>query len=93
LDYAVESRAAPNRSVFSTAIAALVLQYPSGTLQFKRIGAEKGDSGYHRGQGRKVCPGIYGTRPWVIYGEGPSVKNDATVVDDAVNPPRGLGQT
>jgi alpha-L-fucosidase len=21
---------------------------------------------------------IYGTRPWVIYGEGPSVKNDAT---------------
>jgi alpha-L-fucosidase len=34
---------------------------------------------------------IYNTRPWVIYGEGPSVKNDATVVDAAVNPPRGLG--
>ena len=29
---------------FSTAIAALVLQYPSGAVQFKRIGAEKGDS-------------------------------------------------
>ena len=34
---------------------------------------------------------IYGTRPWVIYGEGPSVKNDATAVDEAINPPRGLG--
>jgi alpha-L-fucosidase len=34
---------------------------------------------------------IYGTRPWAIYGEGPSVKNDATAVDAAVNPPRGLG--
>ena len=34
---------------------------------------------------------IYDTRPWAIYGEGPSVKNDATVVDEAVNPPRGLG--
>jgi alpha-L-fucosidase len=34
---------------------------------------------------------IYGTRPWVIYGEGPSVKNDATAVDAAINPPRGLG--
>jgi alpha-L-fucosidase len=34
---------------------------------------------------------IYGTRPWVIYGEGPSVKNDATARDSAGNPPRGLG--
>ena len=34
---------------------------------------------------------IYGTRPWAIYGEGPSVKNDATAMDAAVNPPRGLG--
>ena len=34
---------------------------------------------------------IYDTRPWVIYGEGPSVKNDATVRDAAINPPRGLG--
>ena len=34
---------------------------------------------------------IYGTRPWNIYGEGPSVKNDATVRDSAENPPRGLG--
>ena len=34
---------------------------------------------------------IYGTRPWVIYGEGPSVKDDATVRDSAGNPPRGLG--
>jgi len=34
---------------------------------------------------------IYGTRPWAIYGEGPSVRNDATAVDAAVNPPRGLG--
>jgi alpha-L-fucosidase len=34
---------------------------------------------------------IYDTRPWVIYGEGPSVKNDATVRDSAGTPPRGLG--
>jgi alpha-L-fucosidase len=34
---------------------------------------------------------IYGTRPWTIYGEGPSVKDDATVRDSAGNPPRGLG--
>jgi alpha-L-fucosidase len=34
---------------------------------------------------------IYGTRPWKIYGEGPSVKNDATARDSARNPPRGLG--
>jgi alpha-L-fucosidase len=34
---------------------------------------------------------IYSTRPWVIYGEGPSVKNDATAVDAAIKPPRGLG--
>jgi len=34
---------------------------------------------------------IYGTRPWVIYGEGPSVKDDATIRDSAGNPPRGLG--
>jgi alpha-L-fucosidase len=34
---------------------------------------------------------IYGTRPWTIYGEGPSVKNDATAVNAAINPPRGLG--
>jgi alpha-L-fucosidase len=34
---------------------------------------------------------IYGTRPWVIYGEGPSVKNDATAKESAINPPRGLG--
>ena len=34
---------------------------------------------------------IYSTRPWVIYGEGPSVKDDATVKDSAGNPPRGLG--
>ena len=34
---------------------------------------------------------IYDTRPWVIYGEGPSVKNDASARDSAGNPPRGLG--
>jgi len=34
---------------------------------------------------------IYGTRPWVIFGEGPSVKDDATVRDSAENPPRGIG--
>ena len=34
---------------------------------------------------------IYDTRPWIIYGEGPSVKNDATVRDSAGTPPRGLG--
>jgi alpha-L-fucosidase len=34
---------------------------------------------------------IYGTRPWVIYGEGPSVKDDATLRDAALNPPRGIG--
>jgi alpha-L-fucosidase len=34
---------------------------------------------------------IYGTRPWTIYGEGPSVKNDATAKEAAINPPRGLG--
>jgi alpha-L-fucosidase len=34
---------------------------------------------------------IYDSRPWVIYGEGPSVKNDATVRDSAGQPPRGLG--
>jgi alpha-L-fucosidase len=34
---------------------------------------------------------IYDTRPWVIYGEGPSVKNDATAKETAGNPPRGLG--
>ncbi len=34
---------------------------------------------------------IYYTRPWMIYGEGPAVKNDATAKDSAGNPPRGLG--
>jgi alpha-L-fucosidase len=34
---------------------------------------------------------IYDTRPWMIYGEGPSVLNDATAKSAAVNPPRGLG--
>ena len=34
---------------------------------------------------------IYDTRPWVIYGEGPSVKNDAAARSAAINPPRGLG--
>ena len=34
---------------------------------------------------------IYDTRPWAIYGEGPSVKNDATAKETAGNPPRGLG--
>jgi alpha-L-fucosidase len=34
---------------------------------------------------------IHGTRPWVIYGEGPSVRNDATARDATINPPRGLG--
>jgi alpha-L-fucosidase len=34
---------------------------------------------------------IYGTRPWAIYGEGPSVKNDATAKVEALNPPRGIG--
>ena len=34
---------------------------------------------------------IYGTRPWAIYGEGPSVKNEATARDSAGAPPRGLG--
>ena len=33
---------------------------------------------------------IYGTRPWTIYGEGPSVKNDATTKDSTVAP-RGIG--
>lgn len=33
---------------------------------------------------------IYGTRPWVIYGEGPSVKNDATA-KETTNSPRGIG--
>lgn len=33
---------------------------------------------------------IYGTRPWTIYGEGPSVKNDATA-KDSTNAPRGMG--
>ena len=33
---------------------------------------------------------VYDTRPWDIYGEGPSVKNDATAKDTAVNPPRGI---
>lgn len=33
---------------------------------------------------------IYGTRPWIIYGEGPSVKNDATAKDSTVAP-RGMG--
>jgi alpha-L-fucosidase len=34
---------------------------------------------------------IYDSRPWVIYGEGPTVKNDATAKETAGNPPRGLG--
>jgi alpha-L-fucosidase len=34
---------------------------------------------------------IYNTRPWVIYGEGPVVKTDATAKETAGNPPRGLG--
>jgi len=34
---------------------------------------------------------IYDTRPWKIYGEGLSVKNDAAARDSAGNPPRGLG--
>jgi alpha-L-fucosidase len=34
---------------------------------------------------------IYDTRPWTIYGEGPTVKNDATAKETAGNPPRGLG--
>jgi len=34
---------------------------------------------------------IYDTRPWMIYGEGPTVKNDATARETAGNPPRGLG--
>jgi alpha-L-fucosidase len=34
---------------------------------------------------------IHGTRPWVIFGEGPSVKDDATVRPEALNPPRGIG--
>jgi hypothetical protein len=50
---------------FSTAIAALVLQYPSGAVQSKRIGAEKGDSSLsdadsgakpHLEQRRRFCP-------------------------------------
>ena len=36
---------------------------------------------------------IYDTRPWTIYGEGPTVKNDATAKETAGNPPRGLGPT
>jgi hypothetical protein len=35
-------------SAFSTAIAALALQYPAGGVQFQRIGADKGDSGLKR---------------------------------------------
>ena len=34
---------------------------------------------------------IYGTRPWKIYGEGPSVKNDATAQVNPRNAPRGIG--
>jgi alpha-L-fucosidase len=34
---------------------------------------------------------IYGTRPWVVFGEGPSVKDDGTVRESALNPPRGIG--
>ncbi len=34
---------------------------------------------------------IYGTRPWIVYGEGPSVKNDGKAKESAVNPPRGFG--
>jgi alpha-L-fucosidase len=34
---------------------------------------------------------IYSTRPWVIYGEGPSVKNDATAKDVPTSAPRGIG--
>jgi alpha-L-fucosidase len=33
---------------------------------------------------------IYDTRPWTVYGEGPSVKNDAKV-KDTTTPPRGIG--
>jgi alpha-L-fucosidase len=36
---------------------------------------------------------VYDTRPWAIYGEGPTVKNDATTKETAGNPPRGLGPT
>ncbi len=34
---------------------------------------------------------IYGTRPWTIYGEGPSVKHDATAQASVKNAPRGIG--
>ena len=34
---------------------------------------------------------IYGTRPWVIFGEGPSVKDDATAKDTPTSAPRGIG--
>ena len=34
---------------------------------------------------------IYDARPWTIYGEVPTVKNDATARETAGNPPRGLG--
>ncbi len=33
---------------------------------------------------------IYSTRPWVIFGEGPFVKDDATAKDTTVSP-RGIG--
>jgi alpha-L-fucosidase len=39
--------------------------------------------------GNSEC--IYATRPWAVYGEGPSVKNDGTARDRMVNAPRGIG--
>jgi alpha-L-fucosidase len=34
---------------------------------------------------------IYGTRPWEIFGEGPSVKDEGTVKDAPSSAPRGIG--
>jgi alpha-L-fucosidase len=34
---------------------------------------------------------IYGTRPWTVYGEGPSVKNDGRAKDRSTDAPRGIG--
>jgi len=34
---------------------------------------------------------IYGTRPWTVYGEGPSVRNDGRARDRSTNAPRGIG--
>jgi alpha-L-fucosidase len=68
----------------------LLLSFPlpgHGDLDDKAIAVLDAMTGWMAVNGE--C--IYDTRPWVIYGEGPSVKNDATAKETAGNPPRGLG--